>query len=66
MGARAHQHRSRRHIGSGTYSAGLASTYSIQVFADGVRGSLERDVPITAYPKGTLVFDFYLDRPWWR
>src|SRR5262249_16478364 len=27
------------------------------------RGSLERDEPITAYPDGNLVFDFYLDRP---
>ena len=43
--------------------AGLASSYSIQAFADGVRGSLERDVPITAYPDGNLVFDLYLDRP---
>jgi hypothetical protein len=50
-------------LGSGIYSAGLASTYSIQAFADGVRGSLERDAPVTAYPDGNLVFDFYLDRP---
>jgi hypothetical protein len=50
-------------LGSGIYSAGLASTYSIQAFAEGVRGSLERDVPITAYPDGNLVFDLYLDRP---
>src|SRR5499425_2217196 len=50
-------------LGSGAYSAGLASNYSIQAFADGVRGSLERDAPITAYPDGNLVFDLYLDRP---
>jgi 4-amino-4-deoxy-L-arabinose transferase-like glycosyltransferase len=50
-------------LGSGAYSSGLASTYSIQAFADGVRGSLERDAPITAYPDGNLVFDLYLDRP---
>jgi 4-amino-4-deoxy-L-arabinose transferase-like glycosyltransferase len=50
-------------LGSGIYSAGLASTFSIQAFAEGVRGSLERDGPITAYPDGNLVFDFYLDRP---
>jgi len=50
-------------LGSGIYSAGLASTYSIQAFADGVRGSLERDAPIMAYPDGNLVFDLYLDRP---
>ena len=49
-------------LGSGIYSAGLASTYTIQAFADGVRGSLERDAPITAYPDGNLVFDLYLDR----
>jgi 4-amino-4-deoxy-L-arabinose transferase-like glycosyltransferase len=49
-------------LGSGMYSAGLASTYTIQAFADGVRGSLERDAPITAYPDGNLVFDLYLDR----
>jgi 4-amino-4-deoxy-L-arabinose transferase-like glycosyltransferase len=50
-------------LGSGIYSAGLASTYAIQAFADGVRGSLERNGPITAYPDGNLVFDLYLDRP---
>ncbi|HMB36062.1 MAG TPA: hypothetical protein VKV41_18605, partial [Methylomirabilota bacterium] len=50
-------------LGSGIYSAGLASSYSIQAFAAGVRGSLERDAPITAYPDGNLVFDLYLDRP---
>jgi len=50
-------------LGSGVYSSGLASTYSIQAFADGVRSSLERDAPITAYPDGNLVSDFYLDRP---
>jgi len=50
-------------LGSGIYSAGLASIYSIQAFAAGVRGSLEGDGPITAYPDGNLVFDFYLNRP---
>ena len=50
-------------LGSGIYSTGLASTYSIQAFAEGVRGSLERDAPIAAYPDGNLVFDLYLDRP---
>jgi hypothetical protein len=50
-------------LGSGIYSAGLASSYSIQAFAAGVRGSLEGDGPITAYPDGNLVFDFYLNHP---
>jgi 4-amino-4-deoxy-L-arabinose transferase-like glycosyltransferase len=50
-------------LGTGIYSASLAATYSIQAFAQRVRGSVEPDVPIVAYPDGSLLFDLYLDHP---
>ena len=50
-------------FGSGLYAASLASTYSIQAFAERVRGSLAPDAAIVAYPDAGLAFDFYLDRP---
>ena len=37
-------------------------TYPIRAFADHVRGSLDRDAPLLAYPDANLAFDFYLDR----
>jgi len=47
----------------GLYAASLASTYSIQAFAERVRGSLAPDAAIVAYPDAGLAFDLYLDRP---
>jgi 4-amino-4-deoxy-L-arabinose transferase-like glycosyltransferase len=49
-------------LGAGIYSASLASANSIRAFADHVRGSLGRDVPIMAFPDASLIFDFYLGR----
>ena len=49
-------------LGAGIYSASLASANSIRAFADHVRGSLERDAPIMAFPDASLIFDFYLGR----
>jgi len=46
-----------------TYPGRLASDYPIRAFADQVRGSLERNAPIIAYPDANLAFDLYLDRP---
>jgi 4-amino-4-deoxy-L-arabinose transferase-like glycosyltransferase len=50
-------------LGSGLYAASLASTYSIQAFAERVRGSLAPGAAIVAYPDAGLAFDLYLDRP---
>jgi len=50
-------------LGGGVYAASLASTYSIQAFAERVRGSLAPDAAIVAYPDAGLAFDLYLDRP---
>jgi 4-amino-4-deoxy-L-arabinose transferase-like glycosyltransferase len=49
-------------LGAGIYSASLTSANPITAFADHVRGSLERDAPIMAFPDASLIFDFYLDR----
>jgi uncharacterized protein (DUF2236 family) len=49
-------------LGAGIYSTTLASASPIRSFADHVRGSLERDAPILAFPDASLVFDFYLER----
>jgi hypothetical protein len=46
---------------AGTYPRHLASDYPIRVFADQVRGSLDRQAPIIAYPDANLAFDLYLD-----
>jgi len=48
---------------AGTYPGRLASDYPIRAFADQVRGSLERNAPIIAYPDANLAFDLYLDHP---
>ena len=48
---------------AGTYPASLASDYPIRAFAKQVRGSLERDAPLVAYPDANLAFDVYLDHP---
>jgi len=49
-------------LGTGIYSASQPSSYSIRAFANHVRGSLERDAPIMAFPDASLIFDLYLDR----
>jgi 4-amino-4-deoxy-L-arabinose transferase-like glycosyltransferase len=49
-------------LGAGIYSTSLASASPIRSFADHVRGSLERDAPILAFPDASLIFDFYLER----
>ena len=48
---------------AGTYPARLASNYPIRAFADQVRGSLDRNAPVLAYPDANLAFDLYLDHP---
>ncbi len=49
-------------LGTGIYSASQPSSNSIRAFANHVRGSLERDAPIMAFPDAGLIFDLYLDR----
>ena len=44
-----------------TYPGRLASEYPIRAFANQVRGSLERNAPVIAYPDANLAFDLYLD-----
>ena len=46
-----------------TYPGRLAADYPIRAFADHVRGSLERNAPLIAYPDANLAFDLYLDHP---
>lgn len=46
-----------------TYPSRLAADYPIRAFADHVRGSLERNAPLIAYPDANLAFDLYLDHP---
>jgi 4-amino-4-deoxy-L-arabinose transferase-like glycosyltransferase len=50
-------------LGARIYSTSLAPATPIRAFADHVRGSLERDAPIMAFPEASLIFDLYLDRP---
>jgi hypothetical protein len=49
-------------LGARIYSTSLAPATPIRAFADQVRGSLERDAPIMAFPDASLIFDLYLDR----
>jgi len=49
-------------LGARIYSTSLAPATPIRAFADHVRGSLDRNAPIMAFPDASLIFDFYLGR----